>query len=99
MIVAYRRFYSTIIIIIIIIIIKLIYNHHEHIHNKSNINSIMPIFEKSRIKVSLLCHQETTIIISIKGVNGSLKICLKILKNLSIMYFEEVARFLGQSDF
>ena len=38
----------------IIIIIKLIYNHHEHNHNKSNINSIMPIFEKSRIKVSLM---------------------------------------------
>ena len=29
-------------------------NNHDHNHNNSNINSIMPIFEKSRVKVSLM---------------------------------------------
>ena len=29
-------------------------NNHDHNHINSNINSIMPIFEKSRVKVSLM---------------------------------------------
>ena len=51
MIVAHRKFYCTIITTIIKIIMIIIMTIISY---KSNINSIMPIFEKSRVKVILM---------------------------------------------